>query len=24
MWHLCVMGGSICHYVVVYRYVLPR
>ena len=24
MWHLCVMGGSICHYLVVYRYVLPR
>jgi hemolysin III len=24
MWHLCVMGGSVCHYVVVYRYVLPQ
>ena len=23
LWHLCVMGGSICHYIVVYRYVLP-
>jgi hemolysin III len=21
MWHLCVMGGSVCHYVAVYRYV---
>ena len=21
LWHLCVMGGSACHYVVVYRYV---
>jgi hemolysin III len=21
VWHLCVMGGSVCHYVVVFRYV---
>lgn len=21
MWHLCVMGGSVCHFVAVYRYV---
>ena len=21
LWHLCVIGGSVCHYVVVYRYV---
>jgi hemolysin III len=21
LWHLCVMGGSVCHYVAVYRYV---
>ncbi|MEO8381568.1 MAG: hemolysin III family protein [Acidobacteriota bacterium] len=21
LWHLCVMAGSVCHYVVVYRYV---
>ena len=21
MWHLCVIGGSVCHYVVVFRYV---
>ena len=21
LWHLCVIGGSVCHYVAVYRYV---
>jgi len=22
LWHLCVLAGSICHYVAVYRYVV--
>lgn len=24
IWHLCVLGGTVCHFIMVYFYVLPR